>query len=152
MLLPTFIIALLAWPALVLSLSIELTPKQRNVTRGAATQFHYKPKDTVATNVTVIDTLTNKTFRVIDNAVNGTVDWTVPDDLEVRGGYFYVAARKVNNATITVTSASEFQVLDKPKPTPSKSPEHSGAWVNSPSMGTVGSMLMVGLGFLRIAI
>ncbi|KAF2444920.1 hypothetical protein P171DRAFT_431703 [Karstenula rhodostoma CBS 690.94] len=155
MLLPAFIIALLAWPALVLSLSIELTPKQRNVTRGATTKFHYKPKDQIATNVTVLDTLTNKTYHVIDNAVNGTVDWMVPDDLDVRGGYFYVATRKVNNATITVTSASEFQVLDKPKPKPnpkpSKSPEHNSVGAMSPSMGTVGSTLLVGLGLLGFA-
>ncbi|KAF9740237.1 hypothetical protein PMIN06_007041 [Paraphaeosphaeria minitans] len=152
MLIPAFTIALLAWPALVHSLSIELTPKQRNVTRGETTQFHYKPKDHIATNVTVIDTLTNRTYHVVDNAVNGTVDWKVPDDLDLHGGYFYVAARKVNNATITVTSESEFQVLDKPKPKPPKSPEHNGALVNSPSMGTVGSLLLVGVGFLNTAI
>jgi hypothetical protein len=82
--------------------------------------------------------------------VNGTVDWKVPEDFEVRGGYFYVAARKVNNATITVTSASEFQVLDKPKPKPqpSKSPEHNSAGAISPSMGTACSIMLAGLALL----
>lgn len=51
MFLPAFIIALLTWPALVLSLSIELTPKQRNVTKGEATQFHYKPKDQIVSKL-----------------------------------------------------------------------------------------------------
>jgi hypothetical protein len=82
--------------------------------------------------------------------VNGTVDWTVPADFEVRGGYFYVAVRKVNNATITVTSTSEFQVLDKPMPMPkpSQSPAHNSAGAISPSMGTAGSTLFAALALL----
>ncbi|KAJ4349854.1 uncharacterized protein N0V89_008473 [Didymosphaeria variabile] len=163
-----FLVAFVTWPALVVSLSIQLTPSQRNVTRGETTEFHYKPKDdtvstpislthydgakgfTQRTNVTVIDTLTNKTYHIIDNAVNGTVKWAVPDDLEVRGGYFYVASRKVNNATITVTSDSEFQVLEKPRPKPSKAPGDKGVGAMLHPVGIVGSVLLAGLAVLGL--
>ena len=77
--------------------------------------------------------------------MNGTVKWAVPDDLEVRGGYFYVASRKVNNATITVTSDSEFQVLDKPKPKPSTAPGTKGMAAMLHPSGLVGSVLLAGL-------
>jgi hypothetical protein len=56
-----------------------------------------------------------------DGAQGGRFNWTVPEDLEVRGGYFFQLKQYVNNATIIASSDSEFQILEKPKPKPETS-------------------------------
>ncbi|KAF1974825.1 hypothetical protein BU23DRAFT_598134 [Bimuria novae-zelandiae CBS 107.79] len=124
----TWLVSVLSFAASTLSLKMNLTPAQRNVTQGKEQEFKYLPKNRTPTNITFLDSLTNTTGHVIDGARNGTFNWTAPADLEARGGYFFVLRQTVNNATITVMSDSEFQILEKPKPEPSDKPEHkSGA-------------------------
>ena len=58
----------------------------------------------------------------------------MPEDLEVHGGYFFQLKQVVNNATITASSDSEFQILEKPKPKESSKPVHKSEAVVQPDV------------------
>ena len=78
----------------------------------------------------------------MDNRDGHKMNWTVPEDMEVHGGYFYVVKQQVNNATIQVMSDSEFQVLAKVQPAPPKDPhkDHKNSGASLP-VGTSGLLL-----------